>query len=146
VGAYVLCLVGHSAATEPLIRLGLVRDSRAQEVSSDHRILALASQRTLEANDTTMLTDRGLRRIGYVPSPAGGEPEAQSQPLFFVPRHMIGSLIGSMIDPMIGYAIQAVAGFTASERPETDQIHCLNRSHGLKELQELHEESPPTPH
>jgi hypothetical protein len=107
--------------------------------------LALASQRALETDEPISLTDRGLRRIGYVSPPGGALADAQEQLLFFVPKDMIGSLIGPMIDPMIGHEPAAKTASAASGQAKTGQRHSFDRSHGLEELYERHENPPPSP-
>jgi|GEM_PF-1307969 len=145
VGVYTLVLAGYPATTEPLRSLGLLRDGNAQALPTDQHLLALASQRALVDDAAATLTERGLRRIGCrCTSPTAGDPRAQ--PLFFVPTAMIGSLIGSMIAPLIGHPDQDVATDSALESAKTESLLSRNRSHGLDQDQEHEEIHPPPPH
>jgi hypothetical protein len=58
---------------------------------------------------------------------------------------MIGSMIGSMIAPLIGQPDQEIAADGASESAKTDVLSSSNRSHGLYRNQEQKEIPPPTP-
>ena len=136
VGAYALTLAGYPAATALLCCLGLVRDGQIQPLRSDEELFALADDHGVT------LSERGMRRFGRVPAPPQESISSAAQPLFFVPRPMIGKLIGTMIDPLIGHAQPDETALTASGRDETELQSSHRRSHGLYG-NEGHEGSPP---
>jgi hypothetical protein len=145
IGAYIVTLAGKLTPTARLQRLGLVRDGRAIPVPSDTRLLAIGSQLTLEDDTAAVLTDRGLQRLGVATCQTLDETPAHSQPLFFVPEHLIGTLIDSVIAPMIGQDTARVTTCTASERDEQGLATSGEGSHEQDERNEHNEIHPPTP-
>lgn len=142
IGAYALASAGYGAATPALLGMGLVQAGRAQPAPAGEQLLARASQLALAATAPAGLNERGLRRLGCA-APAPAEPAPQ--PLFFVEKTMIGSLIDTMIDSMIGQQQCDCAGFSAPECPSAPIVPAAKRSHGLERHEERQADSPPTP-
>jgi hypothetical protein len=124
IGCYALTLAGLPRSTPALIRLGAVYEDTARPLPDDQRLLALISQRALdldEAMDANAgLTLSGTRKLGV--QPFLGANAATSQPLFFVPPGMIGSLIHPMIGSLIGSdaANTCPASAAVSDEPRSD--------------------------
>lgn len=123
VGCYALTLAGVPRTTPALIRLGAIRDGITRSLPSDERLLALISQRALDlgeqAETGTELTLSGTRKLGVTPLLAPDSQTARSQPLFFMPTGMIGSLIAPLIGSMIGSEVAQSCGATAAVPDES---------------------------
>ncbi len=126
IGCYALTLAGLPRPTPALIRLGVVHEESARPLPSDERLLALISQHALDLGETTDinvgLTLSGTRKLGVQPILLPDQAATTSQPLFFVPPGMIGSLIHPMIGSMIGpdTAQPSVATAAASDEMRSD--------------------------
>jgi len=122
VGCYAITLAGVPRTTTALIWLGAVQEGMARLLPSDERLLALISQRALDLGEQehsgTELTLSGTRKLGVTPLLAPDLKTARSQPLFFVPPAMIGSLIDPMIGSMIGPETRQIPAATAVVRDE----------------------------
>src|SRR5262249_50023504 len=99
VGSYALSLADIPHPTPALRWLGLIQGDQARPLPSETRLLAIISQQTLTLDDapatpTAELTISGTRRVGLAPLTPPCPHEDTSQPLFFVPPHLIGDLIG----------------------------------------------------
>jgi hypothetical protein len=123
VGCYALTLADVPRTTPALIRLGAVQNGMARLLPSDERLLALLSQRALDLGEEehrgTALTLSGTRKLGITPLLAPDPQTAMSQPLFFVPPELIGSLIDPMIGSMIGSEAAQYCAATAAGRDES---------------------------
>jgi hypothetical protein len=149
VGCYALTLAGLPRATQALLRLGAVQNEAAYPLPSDERLLALISQRALDlgerANLDIGLTISGTRKLGVAPflAPDGGT--TRTQPLFFVPPDMIGTLIRPMIGSMIGSDAPQTVAATAAV---WDEVRADDRDHAITwESRETRDTaiSPPSP-
>lgn len=149
VGCYALTMAGLPRATPALVRLGAVREGHVQPLPSDQRLLALISQRALDLDQhpdvCVELTSSGTRRMGLQPLLAPDSAASTTQPLFFVPPHMIGMLIHPVIGPMIGSDASAVSQTTAAVSDESGRD--TNREGITWESRDLPDEAtpPPTP-
>jgi hypothetical protein len=131
IGCYALTQAERPHETPNLRWLGLVRNGRALPLPADERLLALITQRPLTLDDATSSTDgppgrldteltaSGARRLGLNPSPPPSPANDHEHPLFFVPPHLIGSLIGPLIGSLIGPDADANAAPTAPLCPES---------------------------
>ena len=148
VGCYALTMAGLPHATPALVRLGAVREGHVQPLPSDQRLLALISQRALDLDQhpdvCVELTSSGTRRMGLQPLLAPDSAASTTQPLFFVPPHMIGMLIHPVIGPMIGSDASAVSQTTAAVSDESGRD--TNREGITWESRDLPDEAtPPQP-
>lgn len=141
IGAYALALAGLPVNSPALQTLGLLdADGSPLPLPDERTVLAAASQRT-------ELTPAGWCRAGFTPTPPGSAPTAPGQPLFFVPRGAIGSVIGSMIGPQIAHPIgqppEEESPGSASERAETPPPPEGERSHRSTDQTESTTTRPP---
>jgi hypothetical protein len=147
IGCYALTLAGLPRPTPALIRLGVVREETARPLPSDGRLLALISQRALDlgeaADINAGLTLSGTRKLGIQPFLAPDRVVTTSQPLFFVPPGMIGSMIHPMIGSMIGSDAVNICPATAAA---SDELRSDDRAERITwESRDPREQANPAP-
>ena len=98
VGIYVQALTGVAATTERLERYGLTCNGVVGPLPTVADTLARVTQQTLAGGSPVHLTQAGARVLG-LPRPVPPPPRAttDTQPLFFIERHLIGGLIDHLI-------------------------------------------------
>src|SRR5512145_322690 len=103
VGAYGLMLAGWSHVTLALNQLGLIHDGQIRPLPPDTDLLALVSQQPLfDTSKEIALTDRGLGVLACTPASIAEDIIVREQPLFFVSKKQIGSMIPCMIGQTSG--------------------------------------------
>jgi len=149
IGCYALTLAGLPRPTPALLRLGAVYEDTVRPLPNDQRLLALISQRALDLGEATGanagLTLSGTRKLGVQPFLVPDRSASTSQPLFFVPPGMIGSLIHPVIGSMIGSDAVNTCPITAAA---SDEWRSEGRAEGITwEPSDPREEAnpPPTP-
>ena len=147
VGVYALALAGlHMGATTPALeRLGVLftDDAVARTLPADNDILALASQQALQGQEQA-LTIQGAAKLGVRALPAK-PPATTAQPLFFVPPDQFGSMIGSVIDHMIGDRDHDRSADAAPVSDETPLPGDAEGSQGLSGILRKTEVAAPQP-
>lgn len=123
VGGYALALGGLPVDSPALTDMHLLdADATPLPLPDDRTVLAVVSQRA-------SLTPAGWRRAGLTPIPPGSGPTAPGQPLFFIPRGVIGSQIGDMIGDPIGLKPEPESPSAAPECRESPPDLKPARSH-----------------
>ena len=148
VGCYALSLAGLPRETPALRWLGLTHDGQACSLPTEDRLLALISQRPLALDETggppdTALTVSGTRKLGMAPVAVHSTDQDRTQPLFFVPPEMIGSMIRPMIGSMIGSQSHEARGHDAPASAKTRSD--LHESGITWESRETNESRNPPP-
>jgi hypothetical protein len=128
VGAYALAMAGLPVANPTLEALGLLTDTKPEDLPDDASILALASQRRLwDAGSPLALSAAGWARTAF--APAAAPKAAIGQPLFFVSKDQIAQSIDPMIAHPISDQAPAQARNTAYQRPRGRAVAAAAGSH-----------------
>ncbi|MBC8161851.1 MAG: hypothetical protein H7Z42_11585, partial [Roseiflexaceae bacterium] len=143
VGSYALLMAGYGGGTTlQLEQHGLATAQQALPLADDQTILARLSCGA--GNAPPCLTHAGLRRAGLA---VADSASTTAQPIFFVPRELIGNLLGSVID----HSIAETAGQVGANRPLQSGQPPLNSEASAPEIMpwksnDQKNREPPTRH